>query len=102
MTKNKQSRLPFMVGVDYLSRHIVFILFLGGLSIIYIGNVHRANRTIREINQAKAEIVKSRNIYMASKCELIKATKQSEVSDRLAKVGFRDQSRAPVKILASR
>jgi len=102
MTKNKQSRLPFMVGVDYLSRHMAFILFLGALSVIYIGNVHRTTRTIREINQAKAEIVKTRNVYMATKCDLIKATKQSEVSDRLAKVGFKDENRAPIKILASR
>lgn len=91
-----------MVGVDYLSRHILFILFLGGLSVIYIGNVHRTNRTIREINQAKAEIVKTRNVYLATKCDLIKSTKQSEVADRLSVIGFKDKNRAPVKILASR
>lgn len=102
MTKKNKSRLPFMVGVDYLSRHMAFILFLGGLSVIYIGNVHRTTRTIRGINQAKAELVKTRNVYLATKCDLIKSSQQSEVAEQLANSGFKDKHRAPVKILASR
>ena len=102
MTKKNKSRLPFMVGLDYLSRHMAFILFLGCLSVVYIGNVHRTNKTIRGINQAKAEIVKTRNVYLATKCELIKSSKQSEVAEKLEARGFREKNRAPVKILASR
>ncbi|MBT8220373.1 MAG: hypothetical protein KJP00_11130 [Bacteroidia bacterium] len=102
MQKKNKSRLTFMIGVDFLIKHTPYIIFLGFLSLLYIGNVHRTNRTIREINQAKAEIVESRNIYMATKCDLIKSSKQTEVARKLELQGFKDAYRKPSKVLVSR
>jgi len=102
MTKTNKSRWPFMNGVDYLNRHMAFILFLGFLSTLYISNVHRTSRTIREINTVKTEIIKTRNAYLSTKCDLIKSSKQSEVALKLSPKGFGEKYRAPVKILASR
>lgn len=102
MTNKDKSKFPLTSGVDFLSKHIMFILFIGALSLIYISNVQRSNRMIRQISHEKAEIIKTRNVYLATKCDLIKASQQSEVAQKLVPKGFKDQYREPIKILASR
>lgn len=102
MTKKDRSRYPLTSGVDFLSKHIMFILFLGVLSLVYISNVQRSNRMIRQIADQQSEIIKTRNIYLATKCDLIKSSQQSEVAQKLATKGFKDSYREPVKILARR
>ncbi|MCX7637736.1 MAG: FtsL-like putative cell division protein [Cyclobacteriaceae bacterium] len=81
--------------VHYLPK-IVFVVSLG---IFYIGNTHKVERTIREINELQAEVEDLRADYITAKSELMYASKQSEVARKVAPLGLKESLVPPFKIV---
>jgi hypothetical protein len=81
--------------VQYLPK-ILFIMFLG---ILYIGNTHHADRTVREINHAQSEVEDLRADYTTLKADVMFASKQSEVARRVKELGLRESLNPPFKIV---
>ncbi len=81
--------------VQYLPK----ILFAVALSIIYIGNTHHAERTIREINKAQSEVEDLRADYTTLKADVMFASKQSEVARRVKEMGLKESLQPPFKIV---
>ncbi len=81
--------------VQYLPK-ILFVMFL---SILYIGNTHHAERTIREINRAQSEVEDLRADYTTLKADVMFASKQSEVARRVKELGLRESLNPPFKIV---
>jgi hypothetical protein len=81
--------------VQYLPK-ILFVLILG---LLYIGNTHHAEKTVREINRAQSEVEDLRADYTTLKAEVMFASKQSEVARRVKELGLRESLNPPYKIV---
>lgn len=80
--------------VQYLPK-ILFILFLG---LIYIGNTHYAEKTVRKINTIQADVEDLRADYTTLKSDLMFASKQSEVAKKVKNIGLKESLIPPNKI----
>ncbi|HMJ68981.1 MAG TPA: FtsL-like putative cell division protein [Cyclobacteriaceae bacterium] len=81
--------------VQYLPK----ILFVMLLSILYIGNAHHADKTVREINRAQSEVEDLRADYTTLKADVMFASKQSEVARRVKEFGLKESIDPPFKIV---
>lgn len=81
--------------VQYVPK-IVFVLALG---LIYIGNTHHAEKTVRQINNIQAEVEDLRADYTTLKSELMFASKQSEVARKVKEFGLKESLNPPTKIV---
>ncbi len=80
-------------------RYIPHILFVTMLGIIYIGNIHYAEKNIRKINRLKREVDDLRADYTTMKAEYMYASKQSEVANKVVQQGLLESSTPPYKII---
>ncbi len=80
--------------VQYVPR-ILFVMFLG---LLYIGNTHYTEKTVRKINQIQAEVEDLRADYTTLKAELMFASKQSEVARKVGPYGLKESLQPPEKI----
>ncbi len=81
--------------VEYLPK-ILFIMVLG---LLYIGNTHYAEKTVREINSIQAEVEDLRADYTTLKADLMFSSKQSEVARKVKVYGLRESLTPPYKIV---
>lgn len=81
--------------VQYLPK-ILFVLFL---SLLYIGNTHHADKTVRQINRAQSEVEDLRADYTTLKADVMFASKQSEVARRVKELGLRESLNPPFKVV---
>lgn len=84
--------------VQYLPK-IFFVMLLG---IIYIGNTHSADRTVRAINKLQNEVEDIRAEYTTLKAEVMFASKQSEVARRAKELGLKESLKPPFKIVVDK
>lgn len=76
------------------------ILFLMALGILYIGNGHYSENTIRKINAAQKKVEDLRADYHTLKADYMFDSKQSEVASKVKKSGLKESSEPPMKIIA--
>lgn len=81
---------------DYLPQ----VLFLLALGLLYIGNGHYAENTIRKINTIQKRVEDLRADYHTLKADYMFDSKQSEVASKVKKSGLRESSEPPIKIIA--
>ena len=81
---------------DYLPQ----VLFLLALGLLYIGNGHYAENTIRKINTLQKKVEDLRADYHTLKADYMFDSKQSEVASKVKKSGLRESSEPPIKIIA--
>ncbi len=84
------------ISGDYLP-HGLFLMLLG---VIYVGNGHYAENTIRKIDRIQKQVQDLRADYHTLKADYMFDSKQSEVSAKVSKLGLRESSEPPVKIIA--
>ncbi|GJM27774.1 MAG: hypothetical protein DHS20C17_04090 [Cyclobacteriaceae bacterium] len=76
------------------------ILFIMALGILYIGNGHYAENTIRRISFSQKQVQDLRADYHTLKADYMFDSKQSEVASKVKKSGLRESSEPPIKIIA--
>lgn len=81
------------------SKYIPHILFLTAIGIFYIGNNHWAEKTIRKIDKMRIEVEELRADYTSLKADYMFASKQSEVARKVKKIGLKESSTPPNKIV---
>jgi hypothetical protein len=81
--------------VHYLPK-IFFVLVLG---LIYIGNTHYAEQTVRKINLIQAEVEDLRADYTTLKSDLMFGSKQSEVARKVKAFGLKESLIPPYKVV---
>ena len=74
-------------------------LFLTLIGIIYIGNNHWAEKTIRKIDKIQIEVEELRADYTSLKADYMFAAKQSEVARKVKNTGLKESSTPPNKIV---
>lgn len=81
--------------VHYLPK-IFFVLVLG---LIYIGNTHYAEQTVRKINVMQVEVEDLRADYTTLKADLMFSSKQSEVARKVKAFGLKESLIPPYKVV---
>jgi Bacteriodetes cell division protein (FtsL-like) len=81
--------------VQYLPK-ILFVMFIG---LLYIGNTHYAEKTIRSIERAQTEVEDLRADYTTLKADVMFASKQSEVARRVKELGLKESVHPPFKVV---
>jgi hypothetical protein len=79
-------------------RYIPHILFVTALGIVYIGNIHYAEKNIRLQEKLKHEVDEMRSEYTTLKAEYMYDSKQSAVADRVDSLGLYESSVPPYKV----
>jgi hypothetical protein len=81
--------------VHYLPK-IFFVLVLG---LIYIGNTHYAEQTVRQIDVIQVEVEDLRADYTTLKSDLMFSSKQSEVARKVKAFGLKESLIPPYKVV---
>lgn len=84
--------------VHYLPK-ILFVLFLG---LVYIGNTHYAEQTVRKINLMQVEVEDLRADYTTLKSDLMFGSKQSEVAKKVKSIGLKESLNPPYKVVVEK
>jgi hypothetical protein len=98
MIENKL-RLDTVFDGGMPSKYIPHTLFLTLIGIIYIGNNHWAEKTIRKIDKIQIEVEELRADYTSLKADYMFAAKQSEVARKVKNTGLKESSTPPNKIV---
>ncbi|CAN5328170.1 hypothetical protein BH09BAC3_BH09BAC3_28750 [soil metagenome] len=80
--------------VQYLPK-IIFVMVIG---LLYIGNTHYAEKTVRRIDSAQSEVEDLRADYTTLKSDLMFASKQSEVARKVKVIGLKESLNPPTKV----
>lgn len=75
------------------------VLFIFFLLLLYIGNSHMAEKTVRKINNLEEEVEDLRADYTTMKAEFMLSGKQSEVAQKVASKGIKESLTPPHKII---
>jgi len=75
-----------------------FVLFLALLGMIYIGNMHLAEKTIRDIDKVGKESKELSWDYKTSKADLAYKSTLSEVAKRADTLGIKESIEPPQKL----
>ena len=76
-----------------------YVLFLFLLALIYIGNGHYAEKSIRKINRLEIEVEDLRADYTTLKAEYMLMGKQSEIAEKSGEIGLNESMEPPYKIV---
>jgi len=104
--KSKGSLARVFVGLlngNFLMREnpvkrMSYLLFITFLIIIYIGNTHYAEKTVRETVKITKELKELRSEHITTLFEMMFKSRQSEVAKSVASVGLKEPVTPPVKI----
>ncbi len=78
--------------------HLPKIVFVVVLMIIYIGNSHYADKSVRKLERLKTEVSSLRAKYTTLKANYMFAGKQSEVARKVKNLGLKESLEPPKKI----
>ncbi|CAN5459468.1 hypothetical protein BH10BAC4_BH10BAC4_00820 [soil metagenome] len=81
--------------VQYLPK-IMFVMVIG---LLYIGNTHYAEKTVRRIDAAQSDVEDLRADYTTLKSDLMFASKQSEVARKVKAIGLKESLNPPTKVV---
>ncbi len=88
-----------LVSMENITANAPFILFLFFLVLVYIGNTHEMETTVRDIDRTKDQLKQVRWRYMSAKSELMYNCKQTEVASAVRTMGLRELKSPPNKIV---
>jgi len=75
-----------------------YIIYITLVGIFYIGNTHYAEKTSRKINKVQNEVEELRADYTTLKANFMKDSKQSEVAEKVKRLGLEESIVPPYKI----
>ena len=84
--------------VQYVPK-ILFVMILG---LLYIGNTHHAEKTVRKINNIQAEVEDLRADYTTLKSDLMFSSKQSELAKKVKAYGLKESLTPPFKVVVEK
>ena len=82
-------------GTRSAFKHLPFIYFIGLLTLIYIANVHKAERKVRTIEQLKEDVSEKGAEFQSLKSEVNYMGIQSTTEERVQSSGLEPLKEAP-------
>ncbi len=95
----KKLKLESYFEAGFPVQYVPKILFVMILGLIYIGNTHYSEKTVRKINNIQAEVEDLRADYTTLKADLMFSSKQSEVARKVKSYGLEESLTPPFKIV---
>ncbi|WP_020567842.1 FtsL-like putative cell division protein [Neolewinella persica] len=89
------------MGIDpsaFILENLGFLVFLGGLALLYIANAHYAEYNVRRIQVLEDEIKEQRWLYMSLQSENMYNGLRSEVVEDVRDNGLRMHRGKPKKL----
>ncbi len=83
---------------QWIVQYVPFILFLAVLAVVYIGNGHFADNTIRNTGKATNELKQLQYEYKTLQAEVIYRSKESELANAVAPLGLNRSLDPPTRI----
>jgi hypothetical protein len=88
------------VNAERATSALPFVLFLAFLGMIYIGNMHLAEKSIRDIDKMSKEVKELTWDYKTAKAELAYKSTLSEVAKRVDTLGIKESIEPPQRLKA--
>lgn len=82
-------------STDWVFGNFQYLLFLGGLGIVYIANAHFAEKGVRRIQTMQKEIKELKWEYTSIKSEKMYKSMQSQIDESLEPVGLDLENKGP-------
>ena len=98
----KRLKLESYFEEGFPVQHIPKILFIMVLKLLYIGNTHYAEKTVRKINNVQTEVEDLRADYTTLKSDLMFSSKQSEVAKKVNAFGLKESLTPPYKVVVEK
>lgn len=95
---NPKNPLRGLFNYEWILKNLVFFLYLSGLTVLYIANGHRYDRTIRRINAINAELKELQYNYKTLKSEVMFISEESQVVKSVEPLGLKVSKEMPVRI----
>lgn len=89
------------MNYSFVVRQVPFFLFLSALAVVYIYNGHNADKTIRRIGKAGAELKDLQGEYKSVTGDVLLRSRQSEMVETVAPLGLKELTEEPVILLDS-
>ncbi|MBC6994512.1 FtsL-like putative cell division protein [Neolewinella lacunae] len=83
----------------FILNNLGFLVFLGAMALLYIGNAHYAEYNIRRIQQLEEDIKQKRWLYMSLQSDNMYNGLRSEVVQNVRADGLRMHRGKPKKLL---
>ena len=96
--KIKKKKWKQLLQYQWIVKHVTFFLFLALLAILYIANGHFADKTIRNIAKAKAELKQLQYQHKVLKAQVMYRSKESVLVKAVEEMGLKRLTEPPVKI----
>jgi uncharacterized pyridoxal phosphate-containing UPF0001 family protein len=89
-------------GTKHAFKHLPFVYFVGLLTLLYIANVHKAEKKIRTIENLKEEVNEKGWEYQSIKSEVNYKGIQSSTEERVKSTGLQPSKSAPKVIVVEK
>jgi hypothetical protein len=86
------------ISSEKATNALPFVLFLAFLGMVYIGNMHLAEKTIRDIDDLTKEVKERGWDFKTTKAEMAFKSTLTEVAKRADTIGIRQSVEPPKKI----
>ncbi len=86
------------VNAERATRALPFMLFLAFLGMLYIGNMHLAEKNIRDIDKMTKEVKELTWDYKTTKADLAYKSTLSEVAKRVDTLGIKESIEPPQRL----
>ena len=96
--KKEKSKISLKSDGRWLIGNMPFLMFLVGMLLVYIANVHYAEKKMREIKNLQSELVEVQYKYKSLKAEMNKKRRYGYVMDEAGKLGLVEGGKA-VKVI---
>ncbi len=80
-------------------KYLPYIFYVFVLLLLYIGNNHQAEKSVRKIDRLEKEVEDLRADYTTLKAEYMLSGKQSEVAETVEAMGLKESLVPPNKIV---
>jgi len=88
-----------VISTETATSALPFVLFLAFLGMIYIGNMHMAEKNIRDIDKLSKEVKELSWDYKTTKADLAYKSTLTEVIKRADTLGLKEPITPPQKII---
>ncbi|MES2003097.1 MAG: FtsL-like putative cell division protein [Bacteroidota bacterium] len=96
--KTTKNPLKGLFNYQWIVKNIPFFLFLSGLTVLYIANGHRADKTIRKINSTTSELKDLQYEYKTLKSEVMFRSEEGQIVKASGPLGLKISKEMPKRL----
>ena len=100
--KTNKNPLKGLFNYQWIVKNIPFFLFLSALTVLYIANGHRADKTIRRINSTTTELKDLQFEYKTLKSEVMFRSEEGQIVKTAEPLGLQVSKDMPQRLTAEK